>query len=60
MPALKGYRDFRNIRQEQGVQVYTCIEDATGNECIVKEFDFDEECVSLQSFFFVLPCESSN
>lgn len=50
MPALKGYRDFRNIRQDQGIQVYTCIEDATGNECIVKEFDFDEECVLLQMF----------
>jgi len=45
MPALKGYRDFNKIRQEQGVQVYTCVDDATGNECIVKEFDFDEEYV---------------
>lgn len=45
MPALKGYRDFNKIRQEQGVQVYNCVDDATGNECIVKEFDFDEEYV---------------
>jgi len=64
MPALKGYRDFRNIRQDQGIQVYTCIEDATGNECIVKEFDFDEDTVDLDSLskevLFLRSCRSPN